>query len=120
MELNDLRERTSGFFYEITPLPRLSIQDLDLAAFIFDDRVEVHAPGRPPNTVNEEAMRAGVHVVRNPRLYARLSDAGLVTRAGTGIRRIIRLVREATGQDILIAIREFETLLTIPRRRPTT
>ncbi|MBI3698758.1 MAG: hypothetical protein HY238_28455 [Acidobacteria bacterium] len=34
--------------------------------FILDDRVEIHTPGKPPNTVTEEAMRAGVHVVRNP------------------------------------------------------
>jgi ATP-dependent DNA helicase RecG len=84
--------------------------------FVFDDRVEFHTPGRPPNTVDEEAMRMGVHVVRNPHVYARLSDAGLVTRAGSGIPRIVRLVKEATGQDVLIAIREFEVLLSIPRR----
>lgn len=83
--------------------------------FVFDDRVELHSPGRPPNTVNEAAMRAGVHVVRNPRLYARLSDAGLVTRAGTGIRRIVKLVRDATGKDIGIEVRDFEVLLSIPR-----
>ncbi|NCQ25950.1 MAG: hypothetical protein GW802_00700, partial [Armatimonadetes bacterium] len=58
----------------------------------------------------------GVHVVRNPHLYSRLSDAGLVTRAGSGIRRIIRLVREATGEDIGLDVRDFEVLLTIPRR----
>ncbi|MBM3775807.1 MAG: hypothetical protein FJW37_11695, partial [Acidobacteria bacterium] len=51
---------------------------------IFDDRIEFHSPGRAPNTVDEEAMRAGVNVVRNPHIYARLSDAGLVTRAGRG------------------------------------
>ena len=84
--------------------------------FIFDDRIEIHTPGKPPNTVDEEAMRAGVHVVRNPHIYARLSDAGLVTRAGTGIRRIIRLVKEATGKNIEIKIREFEVLLAIPRK----
>jgi ATP-dependent DNA helicase RecG len=84
--------------------------------FIFDDRVEIHTPGKPPNTVTEAAMRSGVHVVRNPHIYTRLSDAGLVTRAGTGIRRIIRLVREATGRDVEIALRDFEVLLTIPRR----
>ncbi len=61
-------------------------------------------------------MRAGVHVVCNPRIYARLSDAGLVTRAGTGIRRIIKLVREATGKDIAISVREFEVLVAIPRK----
>jgi len=84
--------------------------------FILDDRVEVHTPGRAPNTVDEGAMRAGVHVVRNPRIYARLSDAGLVTRAGTGVRRIIRLVREATGSDVGIFIGDFEVLLTMPRK----
>lgn len=87
--------------------------------FIFDDRVEIHTPGKLPNTVTEEGMRVGVHVVRNPRIYARLSDAGLVTRAGTGVRRIIRLVKEATGKDVGIVIREFEVLLTIPRKDPT-
>jgi ATP-dependent DNA helicase RecG len=87
--------------------------------FILDDRVEVHTPGKAPNTVDEEGMRAGVHVVRNPRIYARLSDAGLVTRAGTGVRRIIRLVREATGLDLGITIRDFEVLLTIPRKTTT-
>jgi len=83
--------------------------------FIFEDRIELHTPGTPPNGVDAEAMRAGVHVVRNPTLYARLSDAGLVTRAGTGIRRIIRLVREATGMDISIDVRAFEVCLTLPR-----
>jgi ATP-dependent DNA helicase RecG len=85
--------------------------------FIFDDRVEIHTPGKPPNTIDEGAMRAGAHVMRNPRIYARLSDAGLVTRAGTGVRRIIRLVKEAVGRDIEIVIREFEVLLTIPRKK---
>jgi hypothetical protein len=40
----------------------------------------------------------------------------LVTRAGSGIRRIIRLIKEATGKDIGIDIRDFEVLLTIPRQ----
>jgi len=86
--------------------------------FIFNDRVEIHTPGRAPNTVTEGAMRAGVHVVRNPHIYTRLWDAGLVTGAGTGVRRIIRLIREATGQDVTIALRDFEVLLVLPRPRP--
>jgi predicted HTH transcriptional regulator len=55
-------------------------------------------------------------VVRNLHIYARLSDAGLVTRAGTGIRCNITLIKEATGNDIEIHIREFEVQLTIPRK----
>ncbi len=85
--------------------------------FVFDDRIEIHTPGKAPNTVDEEAMRAGAHVVRNPHIYARLSDAGLVTRAGSGIPRIIKLVRQATGRDVIIQLRDFEVLLSIPRRR---
>lgn len=86
--------------------------------FVLDDRIEVHSPGTTPNTVDEPAMRAGVHVVRNPHVYARLSDAGLVTRAGTGIRRISRMVRAATGRDVDISIRDYEVLLVIPRPIP--
>lgn len=84
--------------------------------FVFDDRVEFHTPGKAPNTVDEEAMRMGTHVVRNPHIYARLSDAGLVTRASTGVPRIVKLVKEATGRDVLIQLRDFEVLLSIPRR----
>lgn len=87
--------------------------------FLLDDRIEIHTPGRAPNTVDEAAMRAGVHVVRNPHIYTRLADAGLVTRAGSGIRRMSRLVRAATGQDIGIALRDFEVLFTIPRKTAT-
>jgi len=84
--------------------------------FVFDDRVEFHSPGKPPDTVDAEAVWMGAHVVRNPHIYARLSDAGLVTRAGSGIPRIVKLAKEATGRDVLIDIREFEVLLSIPRR----
>jgi len=87
--------------------------------FILDDRIEIHTPGKAPNTVDAEAMRAGIHVVRNPHIYGRLSDAGLVTRAGSGIRRMIRLIKEATGNDIGIDLRDFEVLITIPRKKRT-
>jgi ATP-dependent DNA helicase RecG len=83
--------------------------------FVFDDRVEIRTPGRPPNSVTAGAMRAGVHVPRNPRIYARLADAGLVTGAGTGIRRMSSLVRRATGRDIGIEVLEAELVLTLPR-----
>ncbi|MGH3320618.1 MAG: ATP-binding protein [Streptosporangiaceae bacterium] len=85
--------------------------------FVLADRVEFHTPGKPPNTVDVDAMRSGIHVVRNPHLYTRVARAGLATDAGTGIPRISRLVREATGQDIGLEIRgDHEVLLTMPRR----
>ncbi len=84
--------------------------------FIFDDRVEIHAPGKPPNTVDEGAMRVGVHVPRNPVIYKRLADLGLVTRVGSGIPRMIELVKKATGRELEILIRDFEVTFVIPRR----
>lgn len=84
--------------------------------FVLDDRIDIHTPGKLPNTVDEAAMRAGVHVVRNPHIYARLTDAGLVTGAGTGVRRLIRLSKETTGQDVRINVSEAEVLVSLPRR----
>ncbi|MBI3272738.1 MAG: putative DNA binding domain-containing protein [Planctomycetes bacterium] len=83
--------------------------------FIFDDRVEIRTPGKPPNTVTPDAMRAGVHVPRNHRIYTRLANAGLVTEAGTGIGRMSLLVRQATGRDIGLEVRDAEVLLSLPR-----
>lgn len=85
--------------------------------FVFADRVEVHSPGRPPNSVDGEAMRAGVHVPRNPHIYSRVAASQLATRAGSGIRRIARLLREAGSAGPGIAISDAEVVLTLPRRR---
>lgn len=83
--------------------------------FVLADRVEVHSPGRPPNSVDAAAMRAGVHVPRNPHIYSRVAVAGLATQAGTGILRITRLLHEHSGQELGISISEAEVILTLPR-----
>ncbi|MGH3687491.1 MAG: ATP-binding protein [Pseudonocardiaceae bacterium] len=49
--------------------------------FVLADRVEVRSPGRPPNSVDAEAMRVGVHVTRNPHIYSRVVAAELATHA---------------------------------------
>ena len=87
--------------------------------FVFDDRVEVHSPGRPPNSVDDAAMRAGIHVTRNPHIYSRVADAELASRAGTGIRRISRVLREAGLPELGISISDAEVILTM-RRAPRT
>ena len=86
--------------------------------FVFDDRVEIHTPGKPPNTIDEGAMRVGVHVPRNPVIYKRLADLGLVTSVGSGVPRMIELVKQATGRDVEIIIRNFEVAIVIPRVAP--
>lgn len=83
--------------------------------FVLTDRVEVRSPGRPPNTVDAEAMRAGIHVPRNPHIYSRVVEAELATRAGTGIRRIARLLRDHGDGELGITISDAEVVLTLPR-----
>ncbi len=87
--------------------------------FVLADRVEVRSPGRPPNTVDAEAMRAGIHVPRNPHIYSRVVEAALATRAGTGIRRIARLLLDQGGGELGITISDAEVVLTLPRERNT-
>lgn len=83
--------------------------------FVLSDRVEVRSPGRPPNSVDADAMRAGAHVTRNPYIYSRVADARLATRAGTGIRRIARLLRENNGTELGITTSDAEVVLVLPR-----
>jgi ATP-dependent DNA helicase RecG len=83
--------------------------------FVLADRVEVRSPGRPPNTVDADAMRAGIHVPRNPHIYSRVVEAELATRTGTGIRRIARLLRDHGGGELGITISDAEVVLTLPR-----
>lgn len=83
--------------------------------FALSDRVEVHTPGSPPNSVDASAMRAGVHVTRNPYIYARVADAGLVTKVGTGVPRMIRLVREASGKEVGLDVTGSEVVVVLPK-----
>ncbi len=83
---------------------------------IFNDRVEVHSPGKLPNTVDVETMRLGTHVPRNPILLSHFAKLGYVTSLGTGVPRVIRLVTEKVGKEPDIVARDFEVVVSIPRR----
>jgi len=65
--------------------------------------------------VTPDEPRAGVHVTRTPHIYSRVAAAELGTRTGTGIRRIARLLRQANGTSLGIAISAAEVVLTLPR-----
>jgi len=62
--------------------------------FIFDDRMEVSSPGRLLNTVTVESMRLGVHAERNPIIVTLLTKLGFMSQIGTGVPRMIRLMKE--------------------------
>lgn len=84
--------------------------------FVFDDRVEVRSPGILPNTVSVEAIRiGGAHVVRNPTIYTILARLGLVTGIGSGVQRMVNLVREQSGAEVLLEQVNEEFVVTLPR-----
>ncbi|MGE5339959.1 MAG: ATP-binding protein [Candidatus Omnitrophota bacterium] len=62
--------------------------------FIYENRLEIRTPGKLPNSVTPESMRiGGSHILRNPTIYNLLYKMGMVTAIGSGVRRIISLVK---------------------------
>jgi ATP-dependent DNA helicase RecG len=85
---------------------------------VFKDRVEFRTPGKLPNTVTIERIRlGGAHVLRNPTIYNLLARMGLVTDLRSGVRRIIRMIREHFNKEILLEETDTEFVLTIPRKQ---
>ncbi len=83
---------------------------------VFKDRIEIHSPGKPPNSVALETMRLGAHVPRNPMLMSHFAKLGYVTSLGSGIPRMIRLVVQTLGKEPDLIVRDFETVVVIPRQ----
>jgi len=85
---------------------------------IFKDRVEIRSPGRLPNTVTIESMKVGgSHVLRNPTIYNFFVKMGLVTDVGSGVARLIRTVKEATGKEVELKEENGEFVVIIPRKK---
>lgn len=82
---------------------------------VFDNRIEVRTPGRLPNSVELDALPIGVHVLRNPAIYNMLLRTGRVTDAGSGIPRMIRALREASGAHPTFRLDGNEFIVAIPR-----
>lgn len=82
---------------------------------MFDDRLEVSSPGRLPNGVTIDNIRAGIHVERNPIILSLMAKLGFMTRLGTGILRIFRLAQEAGLPEPDLTERDSEFVVTIYR-----
>jgi predicted HTH transcriptional regulator len=64
-----------------------------------------------------ESMKVGgSHVLRNPTIYNMLLKMKMVTDMGSGVRRIIKTVKEKVGKDVGLEALENEFVLTIPRK----
>ena len=83
--------------------------------FIFEDRIEIRTPGKLPNSVSIENMRTSIHVLRNPIIYNLLNKIGMVTDVGSGVPRMIKIIRERLNKEIKLNATETEFILSIPR-----
>ncbi len=67
--------------------------------YIFDDRIELRSPGALPNSVTLENIRTHYSKPRNETLARVLFNLGYVNTLGSGIPRMIRLMKESTGRE---------------------
>lgn len=83
--------------------------------FIFDDRIEIKSPGKLPNTVTVENIKFGFPLHRNPLIVSFLAKEHRMTEIGTGIPRMIRLLKEHTGREPDFEERDQEFIVRIWR-----
>lgn len=87
-----------------------------IRVIVYEDRVEIRSPGKLPNTVTVESMKAGgSHVLRNPTIYNLLIKTKMVTDMGSGVRRIMRVIKEAMNKEPTFKATESEFIVTLPR-----
>ncbi len=72
----------------------------DVELVIYEDRLEVVSPGRLPNGITPERMRAGTRAARNQLLKDVMKDYGYLEHMGMGVpRKIIRGMKEHNQTD---------------------
>ncbi len=87
-----------------------------IRVIVYEDRVEIRSPGKLPNTVTVESMKAGgSHVLRNPTIYNLLVKMKMVTDMGSGVRRIMKVIKEAMNKEPDFNVTESEFVLSLPR-----
>ena len=77
-----------------------SIAGSDITLAIYSDRLEIQSPGRLPNTVTLEGMKAGMRYARNQTLVNVMRDYKYVDFRGMGVRnKIIPGMRAHNGTE---------------------
>jgi ATP-dependent DNA helicase RecG len=76
-----------------------SLSGSQIRVFIFNDRLEVYSPGRLPNGVTLNNIRTHFSKPRNEIIARALLNLGYVNVLGSGIPRMIRLMREHGGRE---------------------
>jgi len=90
----------------------LSATNVEVA--VYADRVEIVSPGRPPNGITPDRMRAGCRAARNQLLKDVLRDYGYMEHMGMGIpRKIFKLMQEQVGTEPELVVGEERLTVTL-------
>lgn len=94
-----------------------SVTGTDVTLSVFDDRLEVVSPGRLPNTVTVDGLRAGFRYARNQTLVNVMRDYRYVDFRGMGIRdKMIPSMLRDNGAEPEFEEREQSFLVRLPAR----
>ena len=69
-----------------------------IRVFLFDDRLEIRSPGRLPNTVTIEKMKAGVSYASNPVLLKFMENLRYIDKLGRGIPMVNQMALQNNKQ----------------------
>lgn len=76
------------------------LENSSIELYIYEDRVEIISPGRLPNGVTLDKMRAGCRVSRNQLVNNVMRDYRYVESVGMGVpRKIVQGMREHNGTE---------------------
>ena len=90
----------------------LSSTNIEVA--VYSNRVEIVSPGRPPNGITPDRMRAGCRAARNQLLKDVMRDYGYMEHMGMGIpRKILKLMREQVGTEPDLVVGEESLSVTL-------
>lgn len=76
-----------------------SLEGAQILLYIFNDRVEIRSPGGLPNSVTLDNIRAHYSKPRNETIARVLFNLGYVNTLGSGVPRMIRMMREHVGRE---------------------
>ena len=93
----------------------LSSTSIEIA--VYSDRMEIVSPGKPPNGIDPDRMRAGCRAARNQLLKDVMRDYGYMEHMGMGIpRKIFRLMEEQVGTvpELSVGVESLSLVLRKP------
>ncbi len=86
-----------------------------IRVFMYNDRMEFISPGRLPNTVTVEKLKAGVSYATNPVIVKFMENLRFIDRLGRGLPMVFQEMQRSGGEAVFKEIgEEFKATLRWP------